>query len=110
MANDGILSKRTPASDKRARMYSLTDKGRELVPMLITLAQWNDRWEGTESIKIFSKNNNLPIENVTLRSISGEQQQLDDILISEGKSGCSDLLSIREIVKNGKSLSKNLEQ
>ena len=54
--------------------------------------------------------NNLPIENVTLRSISGEQQQLDDILISEGKSGCSDLLSIRETVKNGKSLSKNLEQ
>lgn len=110
MANDGILSKRTPASDKRARLYSLTDKGRELLPMLITLAQWNDRWEGTESINIFSKNNNLPIENVTLRSISGEQQQLGDILISEGKSGCSDLLSIREIVKNGKSLSKNLEQ
>jgi len=74
--------------------------------MLITLAQWNDRWEGTESIKIFSKNNYLPIENVAVCSITGEQQQLDDILISEGKSGCSDLLSIREIVKNRKKVAQ----
>ena len=109
MVNDGILTKRTPVSDKRARLYTLTDKGRELLPLLIILAQWNDRWKGTESVKIISKNNNLPIENVTLRSTSGEQQQLEDIIISEGKSRCSDLLSIREIVRNRESRSKNIK-
>lgn len=108
MVNDGILTKRTPVSDRRARLYSLTDKGRELLPMLIILAQWNDRWEGTESVKILSKNNNLPIENVTLRSTSGEQQQLEDIIITEGKSRCSDLRSIRAIVRNRESLSKDI--
>jgi len=41
-----------------------------------------------------------------VRSITGKQQQLDDILISEGKSGCSDLLSIREIVKNRKKVAQ----
>jgi DNA-binding HxlR family transcriptional regulator len=108
MVNDGILTKRTPESDKRARLYSLTDKGRELLPMLIILAQWNDRWAGTESVRILSKNNNLPIENVTLRSTSGEQQQLEDIIITEGRSRCSDLLSIRKIVRNRESLSNNI--
>ena len=110
MVNDGILTKRTPVSDKRARLYSLTDKGRELLPMLIILAQWNERWEGTESVRILSKNSNLPIENVTLRSIAGEQQKLDDIVISQGKSRCLDLQSIREILRNRKSLSKNTER
>ncbi|MEO1227977.1 MAG: helix-turn-helix domain-containing protein [Myxococcota bacterium] len=40
----GILEKQEPADGSRHDEYVLTPKGRELAPLLMTLAQWGDKW------------------------------------------------------------------
>ena len=41
----GILVKKPHGVDKRKEVYSLTDKGREIVPILIELATWGARFD-----------------------------------------------------------------
>ena len=42
----GILSREPVASDKRRVAYRLTEKGKGLVPVMIALRQWGERWSG----------------------------------------------------------------
>jgi DNA-binding HxlR family transcriptional regulator len=57
----GILSKATDAADKRKDVYRVTEKGLDLIPVLIEMVAWsakNDRWQsmirgGTLSQKRF---------------------------------------------------------
>jgi DNA-binding HxlR family transcriptional regulator len=45
----GVLERR-PYQDRPPRFeYRLTDKGRDLLPVLLTLTRWGDRWETDES-------------------------------------------------------------
>lgn len=40
---------RTPdPDDGRAARYELTEKGRDLIPVLLTLMRWGDRWESPD--------------------------------------------------------------
>lgn len=51
---NGILRK-TPAADGSAYDdYELTDKGRDLAPVLIALAQWGDNWAEHKSGRSFT--------------------------------------------------------
>lgn len=38
------IFEQTPGADGRHAEYTLTDKGRELQPIIIALTQWGDRW------------------------------------------------------------------
>ncbi len=41
----GVLERRTGGSDLRRNEYHLTAKGRDLIPVLVVLMRWGDRWE-----------------------------------------------------------------
>lgn len=41
---EGILERRVSSQDAREVEYRLTDKGRDLMPVLLALAQWGERW------------------------------------------------------------------
>lgn len=41
----GVLERTAVGPDRRRTEYHLTDKGRDLVPVLVMLMQWGDRWE-----------------------------------------------------------------
>lgn len=44
LVEDGVL-KKVPYQDKPLRLeYRLTDKGRDLYPVLLSLVRWGDRW------------------------------------------------------------------
>src|SRR5260370_22441830 len=40
----GILERRVAAEDARRVEYRLTEKGRDLFPVMMALRQWGDRW------------------------------------------------------------------
>lgn len=40
----GLMQTRPLTQDHETREYVLTDKGRELQPVIITLTEWGDRW------------------------------------------------------------------
>jgi DNA-binding HxlR family transcriptional regulator len=43
---NGILTREPVPSDKRRVAYRLTEKGTGLVPVMIALRQWGERWSG----------------------------------------------------------------
>jgi len=97
MVNDGILTKDTSDLDRRAKLYSLTAKGKDLLTFTISLAQWSERWGQEDWVRIISEDGK-PIEKITLRSHTGKELHHDEVLITHGKSKSAELSTIREIV------------
>jgi DNA-binding HxlR family transcriptional regulator len=44
LVEEGILERRPSSRDAREVEYRLTDKGRDVMPVLLALAQWGERW------------------------------------------------------------------
>ncbi|MBH9537157.1 winged helix-turn-helix transcriptional regulator [Novosphingopyxis sp. YJ-S2-01] len=66
----GIL-KRTPSPDDRRKIiYQLTDKGLDLLPAMIALRQWGERWEtGVPSNPVLcDERDRRPIKPVSIRA------------------------------------------
>ncbi|MDC1510450.1 helix-turn-helix transcriptional regulator [Gammaproteobacteria bacterium] len=100
MVDDGILARETSETDKRAKLYSLTEKGKDLLTFTVSLAQWSERWDQKESIKFITKSSGKLVERVTLRSASGEKVRHDDVVIAQGRAKSSELSAIRKILAN----------
>ena len=100
MVDDGILARETSETDKRAKLYSLTEKGKDLLTFTVSLAQWSERWDQKESIKFITKSSGKPVEKVTLRSASGEKVRHDDVVVAQGRAKSSELSAIRKILAN----------
>ena len=100
MVGDGILTREIAETDKRAKLYSLTEKGKDLLTFTVSLAQWSERWDQKESVKFITKSSGKPVERVTLRSASKEEVRHDDIVVAQGRAKSSTLSAIRKIVAN----------
>ena len=100
MVDDGILTREISETDKRAKLYSLTEKGKDLLTFTVSLAQWSERWDQKESIKFITKSSGKPVERVTLRSASKEEVRHDDIVVAQGRAKSSELSAIRKILAN----------
>ena len=100
MVDDGILARKTSETDKRAKLYALTEKGKDLLTFTVSLAQWSERWDQKESIKFITKSSGKPVERVTLRSASGEKVRYDDVVVAQGRAKSSELSAIRKILAN----------
>ena len=100
MVDDGILARKTSETDKRAKLYSLTEKGKDLLTFTVSLAQWSERWDQKESIKFITKSSGKLVERVTLRSASGEKVRHGDVVVAQGRAKSSELSAIRKILAN----------
>ena len=100
MVDDGILARETSETDKRAKLYSLTEKGKDLLTFTVSLAQWSERWDQKESIEFITTSSGKPVERVTLRSASGEKVRHDDVVVAQGRAKSSELSAIRKIIAN----------
>lgn len=49
LENEGIISKNATTSDSRCE-YRLTDKGRDLMPILKDMQTWSDRYDPATSV------------------------------------------------------------
>lgn len=45
LVEHGILVREVMAEDRRKVLYRLTDKGAELLPTMVALRQWGERWD-----------------------------------------------------------------
>jgi DNA-binding HxlR family transcriptional regulator len=67
--------------------YVLTRKGKEMMPLLVALTQWGDRWvfgEGNEPIVFRDRANREPLPEVRVYSARGEPLRPRDIMITAG--------------------------
>ena len=76
-----ILKRQADSDDRRKIVYKLTDKGRALLPVLIALRQWGERWvSGVPSNPVLvDRTTRLPVEQIAVRAADGRHLQLGDL-------------------------------
>lgn len=81
LVDHGILQRAPCADDRRKVEYSLTDKGYALLPTMVALRQWGERWEtGMPASPILvDVRDGLPIRAVEVLSHDGRPLSKGDL-------------------------------
>lgn len=77
----GILLRDPDSADRRKVAYRLTEKGRALLPALIALRQWGDRWiAGLPSNPVLcDRQNREPVAPVVVHAADGRALDLSEL-------------------------------
>lgn len=87
LVEGGILEVVSSSQNGRALDYRLSDKGRDLFPIIVALAQWGDRHEPAPEgppVRIVERRNGEPIAPLTLRSSKGRVLGVKDVTVAPG--------------------------
>lgn len=81
LVDHGILSREPMADDRRKVEYCLTEKGSELLPAMLALRQWGEKWEsGVPSTPVLcDQRDNQPIRKIAILSHDGRTLGLKDL-------------------------------
>lgn len=81
LVENGILARTPLPGDRRKIEYRLTEKGAELLPTIIALRQWGERWgSGVPSTPVLvDKRDNQPITRVSIHAHDGRELGLMDM-------------------------------
>ena len=66
--------------------YRLTEKGRDLFPVVIALRQWGDKWNPApdgQPLDLRDRESGQPIQAVTVQNAKGEPLSIRDVLVAE---------------------------
>ena len=76
-----ILKRQSDPADRRKIVYRLTEKGKALLPVLIALRQWGERWvSGVPSNPVLvDRADRLPVEQIAVRAADGRPLTLGDL-------------------------------
>jgi DNA-binding HxlR family transcriptional regulator len=76
-----ILRREPDPADRRKVAYRLTDKGRALLPALIALRQWGDKWiAGMPSNPVLvDRQSRRPVAAMAVRAADGRALQLNEL-------------------------------
>ena len=73
--------------------YRLTTKGRDMMPLLIALTQWGDKWvfgENKEPLIFLDREQGVPIRKVEVFSADGEVLRPRDIRVQAGPGAAAE--------------------
>ncbi|UWE11619.1 winged helix-turn-helix transcriptional regulator [Actinacidiphila bryophytorum] len=78
---DGLMERRLPEPGAQHHDYVLTDKGRELQPVIIALTRWGDRWAAPDGPPVVYRHSTCegPVEQHTVCGRCGESVAGDEI-------------------------------
>lgn len=70
LVENGIMVRQPCADDRRKVEYRLTEKGMDLLPTMVALRQWGEKWEtGVPSTPVLvDERDRRPIKPVTIRA------------------------------------------
>jgi len=87
LVRKGILARRRVRPGVDRHSYHLTAKGRDLLPLLITLMQWGDRWvvgSGSEPIRILDAEHRKQIRRIEIISTDGRPLSIEQLRFRPG--------------------------
>jgi len=80
LVDGGILERRPDPSDKRRVIYSLTSKGEDLLPVVLALRQWGEKWGyGTMKVVLADKRDRKPVRKICVLAHDGRELDLSDL-------------------------------
>jgi len=73
MVTHGLMNRVGCSEDRRKVIYSLTPKGEALLPVLIALRQWGERWEncGPSNPVLVDARDRRPIREICVLGVDG---------------------------------------
>lgn len=81
MVEGGILERRPDPDDRRKVVYSLTEKGEGLLPVVLALRQWGQEWgHGTQEIVLADTRDGQPVKRICVQSHDGRELGLDELM------------------------------
>ncbi|WP_105103315.1 winged helix-turn-helix transcriptional regulator [Microbulbifer pacificus] len=61
--------------------YRLTDKGRDLFPVVVALRQWSERWSGNkDDMQLVERDSGKPVAPVVVQGAQGSALSVRDVL------------------------------
>ena len=93
LVETGILIPHVASGRGNPRLYRLTEKGREVLPVFIALMQWGDRWinKGKAPIQVTEATTGEEIEQVRVRSRDGRPLAARDMRVAPGPGADADI-------------------
>ena len=84
-------------ADKRRVIYALTDKGAELLPVLLALRQWGEEWGyGKMEIVLADRRDRRPVRKICVMAHDGRELKLGDLTWIDRDGGSSVLRTAAE--------------
>jgi DNA-binding HxlR family transcriptional regulator len=82
LVQHGILARRPLPDDRRKIEYQLTEKGGELLPTILALRQWGEKWEsGTPSTPVLvDARDHQPIAKIAIHAHDGRELSKHDLM------------------------------
>ena len=87
LCHNEILDRVPIREGAKRHEYILTTKGKELMPLLISLTQWGDKWvfgENAEPVIFMDRENQEPIAKMKVYSSRGVALRPRDIMVAAG--------------------------
>ena len=86
LTENGILARRLYQRRPARYEYVLTEKGRELFPLLLLLYRWGNRYEAPEGIvvELADRATGIALDPVVIDRRSGEPITLDQVMLRAG--------------------------
>jgi DNA-binding HxlR family transcriptional regulator len=76
----GILERAADPEDGRRVIYSLTPKGEGLLPVVLALRQWGERWGyGKMKLVLADRRDRRPVRKICVVAHDGRELGLDDL-------------------------------
>ena len=81
LTDAGILQRTPCPADRRRVEYSLTEKGRDLLPAMVALRQWGEKWQlGVPSNPMMvDARDGLPVQSMTIRAHDDRVLNIEDL-------------------------------
>ena len=79
----GVLERRASADEPRDIEYRLTAAGKDLLPVLVALAQWGDRWvyQGRSPVRFVNRHTGAGVETLAVRDTDGQVLAARDLAL-----------------------------
>jgi len=76
----GILERASDSSDRRKVIYSLTEKGEGLLPVVLALRQWGEEWGyGNMRVVLADKRDCKPVRKICVLAHDGRPLELSEL-------------------------------
>jgi DNA-binding HxlR family transcriptional regulator len=80
LVDGGILERRPDPQDKRRVIYSLSEKGEGLLPVVLALRQWGEQWGyGSMRVVLADKRDRKPVRKICVIANDGRELKLSDL-------------------------------